>query len=313
MSDIANTVWPAAFTLADAVVAVCHADAYAPLLRGRCVLELGAGTGVAAMLAAQLANPRVEGETACPSACQPPHWVLTDSDSAAVERMETGIARNSGEGVRGAAWRLRTERLDWTEVAAAVASCTKRGAVPDAVAQLRSLADVVVGSDLVYEPSIVPPLCVTLHALLAPDGSAGAPSASAGASSRAHAAPPSETVTVAAGGAGVGAEAAGGDIAAAAALQRAVSSQCRAAMLTTTRRNPATYALLQRTLQHHDLQYTDVTDVVTALIAADGGPAVESLADLGLLPEAGAPRPVAWDVRIGLIVSRRSCAGSVDA
>jgi hypothetical protein len=141
--------------------------------------------------------------------------------------------------------------------------------LPPRLQQLRAGYRLVVGADLVYAPEVVPALAVTLEVLLAPGpDDCGGGGATAGRS-----------VEVA----DTGAHVAAVGLTPAVVALRAIAGAgpaCRVGLLASTRRNPATYDGLLRELAAASLVYVDITAAVDELLAAGGGPWVETLAEL---------------------------------
>jgi len=148
-SDIATNVWPATYALIDACVAVPAAFA------GKVVVELGAGTGLAALAA-----------RACweclPAAGAPAAMVVTDGDSRAVALMADNIAAEdaarSGSAARCHAIPMSAAALRWGVDAAAPPLSLPPTSPPPLT--------VIIGSDLVYDPADVPLLVATLSTML---------------------------------------------------------------------------------------------------------------------------------------------------
>jgi hypothetical protein len=101
LSNIASTIWPAAFALADALLTLRGETAYKRAFGGRRILELGAGTGVTGLLLALQdhwqaraeprdshgARPQPERDDQCCGYGGNTQYLLTDADEAAVQRI----------------------------------------------------------------------------------------------------------------------------------------------------------------------------------------------------------------------------------
>lgn len=120
------------------------------LLSGRAVLELGAGCGLIGLLAANWAS-RVD---------------VTDGDEEEVALIGTNVAEHAPDAPAGArpqrqGGRLRAALLDWAR---------PEEAVPHLLGE-REGYDVILASQVVYQPDSVPLLAKTLRYFLAPAGS----------------------------------------------------------------------------------------------------------------------------------------------
>lgn len=289
LSDVPLRVWPAAPALVDAVAAIGRDASRAALVRGRAVLELGAGTGLVglAVAAAGVGVARV---------------LLTDAAAESVARMADAAADNAGV-LRGVP--VRAAELEW----AAFAAGRERGAAADfgadgsrrpRVSHLgvdddgggsvfnSELTDapplLVIGSDVVYDPEALPALAGTLRALLRAEGRGG------GDGGGGERGPLRGACVTEDGCAGAG------DALLAAA---AVAPRAPAALLATTVRNPRTYAAFLSALAAAGLVHADVTVAVRELLAAGGGGAV--CGGAGGLGNGGLGGCVG-DVRVGLVL-----------
>lgn len=135
-------VWPAAPVLARWLAAqLCSGEA-GDGPGGLCV-ELGAGCGLCGILCALLWHP--EGEV-----------VFTDWDPGTLRQVAENVEMQGSDSVR---CRWRTELLEWGKPCGHVA--TRRWA---------DGASLLIGSDVIYDVSVVAPLFGSVGALLAPDG-----------------------------------------------------------------------------------------------------------------------------------------------
>lgn len=124
--------WQAAGALAE------WAIASAALLRGRRIVELGAGTGLTGLVVAAM--------------CAPQRLTLTDGNARVCELLRSNVEVNrGGDGGDGT---VRVLELDWERVA-------ESGVLADAA----SRPDVILAADVVYDATLFGPLCTALDAL----------------------------------------------------------------------------------------------------------------------------------------------------
>lgn len=144
--------WGASFVLAEYLIA--HSE----IVRKKRVLELGCGSGFLGIVMASL---QLQDELSGPSAgvdMQTAMW-LTDINGAVLKRCQDNVKLPCNASSHHPYVRCQT--LDWLD------SRDPGGASP-----LNSLlceigADVVVGADIVYDPTIIPDLITTLRLALA--------------------------------------------------------------------------------------------------------------------------------------------------
>ena len=137
--------WPAGFYLAE--LAATHPRIFA----GRRVVELGAGTGITAVVVAR------------PPAT-PAKLTLCDGDRDTLVNLARNLDMNGvrvdeepGTGTETGTGTVSTSRLDWNDFD------------PAALAELR--ADLVIGADILYDPLDIPGLLAATGALLGREGS----------------------------------------------------------------------------------------------------------------------------------------------
>lgn len=135
-------IWPAAPVLANWLAAHLGREGEGAGPGGLCV-ELGAGCGLCGILCARLWHPR--GEV-----------VFTDWDPGTLRQVEENVGMQEPGSVR---CRWRTELLEWGRPCGHVAA--ERWA---------DGASLLIGSDLIYDLSVVAPLFASVGALLAADG-----------------------------------------------------------------------------------------------------------------------------------------------
>lgn len=146
LSDISTRVWPAAFDLARALATLLGQPPAPDAAFGAArqllfreavgtlpatVIELGAGTGLASLLAARaLQQSQLEDS----QRSQPFHFVATDGDRAGVQRCSENILHNAGwmrSGGTDAPVSLTAAVLDWSTAVCACGGC--RQSVGEAV------------------------------------------------------------------------------------------------------------------------------------------------------------------------------------
>jgi hypothetical protein len=264
-SDVSTGVWPAALTLAQAVGSAAYPHAAASdapedeaaaslharwraLWTGRAVVELGAGTGLAGLALAALTE-RVRGssarrngvdggdDAAGPGGLRLSSLCLTDGEAKSVALLARNAADNgfgAGGGDEGdapapalpSACRVTATQLDWVD------ACAAAGA-PRPHPLAWPVHDAVIATDVVYDPAAVAPLVGTLVRLLRPPGAGGAFAAST---------PPQPSPSLAA---ALDALLAPTPPGMSAAADAASARRRPFALLANTRRNAATYALLE--------------------------------------------------------------------
>ena len=304
-SDISSGVWPAALNLIQAIGLACHPPTttasdsdslharWCCMWRGRHVLELGAGTGLAGLAAAALSRARSgspayadardeAGKGMVSSLC------LTDCDPKSVALMarnarESGFLCSLGDSVTARSENSDTGgvvvhscRLDWTELAST-------GTLPAGMQQDEGSAscyDAIIASDVVYDPAAVGPLVATLGVLLG--GTAGSLASGNNGPTRKQQ-PGCDSIEEL-----LDYIAPSGSTAATAAKPRPF------ALLANTYRNPSTYALLEAALsqQQPGLRWRDVTAEVEVMSSGSG-----TISDVGVGGVSGRSRPV-LDLRL---------------
>lgn len=111
-------------------------------LRGRTVVELGAGTGLTGLVVAK--------------ACSPARVVLTDGNEKVLALLRENVAENCQNGER-----VEVTALDWHEV-------------DTTLSELDDLQpEVVLAADVVYDATLFGPLCTAIEAVFRRSGSHG--------------------------------------------------------------------------------------------------------------------------------------------
>jgi len=110
---------------------------YAHLVQGKTVIELGAGTGLAGLVAAVVSGA---------------DCLLTDGDASSVDAASESVRLN------GLQARVRTAQLQWGDVAAARAVVMGRR------------FQVALATDVIYDRDAIAPLLTTASAVLEPGG-----------------------------------------------------------------------------------------------------------------------------------------------
>ena len=142
--------WPGSLLLACHVRDAAGDDGVA----GRRVLELGAGCGVAGMLAARRGAADV---------------VVTDGDARCARLLRQNVARNAPF-----ACGVRVAELRWGDDAALAALLRERGGAPGerdgAPGERDGAFDLILAGDVLYKDELVAPFLATVHAALAAGG-----------------------------------------------------------------------------------------------------------------------------------------------
>ncbi|KAH9931996.1 uncharacterized protein BXZ73DRAFT_89957 [Epithele typhae] len=124
-----------------------------PLVAGKRVMELGCGAG---FLGAIVASIQLAASGDSPISL----W-LTDVHEPVLQRCEVNVRLPCNASHRHPD--MTVLRLDWSD-----AQDPDRSGPIDDLANVRATPDIVLGADLVYEPSIIPPLVAVLDATLSP-------------------------------------------------------------------------------------------------------------------------------------------------
>jgi hypothetical protein len=302
LSDVSSSVWPAALLLADAVAALARRVPAA--FEGRPMVELGAGSVLSGQLIA--ASGAVPVSTV----------LLTDGDGVSTARLRGHLRLNGfhdgGDDCGGFRPVVTAGVLEWAAFASSADAPADSDGLCEAGAAARldglSRQRVVIGSDLVYDPSALSPLAGTLRRLLSGD-------------EKCPAAARTEQVT---GGGAVGARLdpetaakSGGDVSC--GITTPLLRDSSFGVVATTVRNPDTYGTFLAALSAAGLVYRDVTSVVSDWIAADGGSIVDTRtpgtrateATLDGRPAGGAAgrsrgesrSTVQWDIRVAIVTA----------
>jgi len=136
------TTWPASMYLADYLTS--HSD----LVKGKSILELGAGIGLLGMIMATL---QVEGPSSG-SIC------LTDARPDVLDRCQDNLSLPCNVSSSHSA--LSCHLLDWTDALDETTVQSLRETISEMNPEL------VVGADIVYDPVIIPALITTLYVAL---------------------------------------------------------------------------------------------------------------------------------------------------
>jgi SAM-dependent methyltransferase len=206
-SDVSTCVWPSALPLIDTAVRVFERS-----LAGRRVLELGAGTGIVGRALSRLIRPA-------------PRVTITDGCARACDRVRDSPEFASGD--------VEVNVLDW-------------GWAERELLWAKESADVVIASDVVYDPSSAPALSQILKALLET--------------------PELDTLDAR-------------TVESTTSLLNAVrenGARFRFALFANERRSEETYGGIIRELEVAGLRYIDITEHVAAIVAEGGGPVLEA-------------------------------------
>lgn len=142
LSSTGLTLWRAAPILCSYLIT--HSES---LVKGKQILELGAGMGLAGVVAGVLGASGV---------------FLTDGDSESLSNMRANIQRNSS--LVPSSTNIQCLQLKWgSRIGEFKAKCN----LPTPA----GLFDLVMGSDIIYVETILEPLFQTVDALLSPSGS----------------------------------------------------------------------------------------------------------------------------------------------
>ncbi|KAF9643953.1 hypothetical protein BDM02DRAFT_3191056 [Thelephora ganbajun] len=145
--------WPAAHALARWL------GKHPERVKGKRVLELGSGVGYLGLVVAAIQLDTPEQEKSEPSI-----W-LTDVNNVVLSRCRDNLDLSCNASARHR--RLRLRQLDWFSALDADRISSVRGLMAEAD------PDVILGADIVYDPSIIPPLIATLHLAISANKSAG--------------------------------------------------------------------------------------------------------------------------------------------
>ena len=222
LSDVSTSLWPAAFHLIDGAVRV-----FARSIAGRHVLELGAGTGLVGLALSRLVQPA-------------PRVTITDGCVKACERARTVLCCDNTIATRDGKVDLAVELLDWMD---------------EVPAWAHEAAEVIVASDVVYDPTVAPALTKTLSALL--DATADA-----------------DTIILPANSSGA-ARTADDDFTSSLFTMVTHGEVDRFALFANELRNAQTYEAFVREVEAAGLMYADITDRVAAWVQETGGAVLE--------------------------------------
>ncbi|GMI27296.1 hypothetical protein TeGR_g790 [Tetraparma gracilis] len=149
-NDVGMRMWEAGYLLADFIIR------YPELVRGRRVVELGAGCGLTGLVAAAIGG--------CES------MLLTDYTDVTLANMKHNVEVNNGWlracGVDPA--KVQVGFLDWGHVLAAPPSAPSVSPSSTSATSIAGLlsADVLIAGDCVYDRSVIPALVFTVRRLL---------------------------------------------------------------------------------------------------------------------------------------------------
>ncbi|KAF7636448.1 EF-hand domain-containing protein [Meloidogyne graminicola] len=134
--------WQASFALADFLflsLSSTSSNLLPSLFNSKCILELGSGCGLVGIsLAKQLIKENKEIKI-----------ILSDSDSLVIEQLKENVKLNFGKDLNNR-FNIEVKYLDWTNF------------IPKDLPS----ADIIIASDIIYDPIILPQLVQLLHYLL---------------------------------------------------------------------------------------------------------------------------------------------------
>ncbi|KAG8946111.1 hypothetical protein FRC04_012089 [Tulasnella sp. 424] len=128
------------------------------ILEAKTVLELGSGTGFLGILAAQLQSQGAGSQAAI---------VLTDCNAEVLERCRLNSTEDPADNLANHP-SITIRPLDWSDC---LADSSERNTLFHYFCELS--ADVIIGTDLVFDPSIIPALVATLRLALEGSASSG--------------------------------------------------------------------------------------------------------------------------------------------
>lgn len=174
--DLAGQIWPACYAAVDALTWAQHAhdqgvDQVLPVVRGKTVLELGAGTGLASLVMA--------------GTLQPAAVIVTDM-AVALPRMQAIVSAH-GQLHGKESVPMQAQVLEWKAAARAIeqhcqllhlGSAAQPTALPEKLQQLLT-AEIIVAADVTYSPDLVDALLNLLQAIQAGKAALGLPSTQA--------------------------------------------------------------------------------------------------------------------------------------
>lgn len=139
----------------------------AEVFEGRNVLELGAGTGLTGLVVAAV--------------CRPARVVMTDGNAAVRQLLLDNVRANGhvigdgdgGDGDGGCGI-VDVRHLDWSDADGSSSSLLDKMRICDGKNVHGWRPDVILGADVVYDDTLVEPLCRTLDALFAESAGSGA-------------------------------------------------------------------------------------------------------------------------------------------
>ena len=152
-NDVSLRLWEAGFLLAEFIL---HSATHSPhLFAGKRVVELGAGCGLAGMVAA--------GSGGAEAVC------VTDFKGAAIENMVHNVEINrpyfQACGVEDPEAVVTVSHLDWSDSLTEARTPSARTPSSPALALLRA-ADVLIAADCAYDVTVIPSLVLTVRAFL---------------------------------------------------------------------------------------------------------------------------------------------------
>ena len=303
MSDIADRLWPAAFTLVNACY---HINQYyisnhnnndnnqISFLNKRSLLELGSGTGLAGgvismilpdILKIHLTDVEYHSYTKMVQFQKNlyekyPSIIQTKSDTTVTSRLTVGLLD----------WckladdldRYSSKPVDWkyendVDPDTKIENDLLLPIIPPlSIRTLRNQYNVIIGSDLVYDPLVIPQLCQTLESLLIPllpsSDSCSIPLFLNRSIFQNTSDNLSTTIV---------------SLPALYELLDWLSKQnIRFSILSTTYRNPSTYTLLQENIKKYNLLYIDITKDISALMNKGENNSNTSVLDMQPITEA---------------------------
>ncbi|GAA5999391.1 uncharacterized protein JCM10292_001256 [Rhodotorula paludigena] len=143
--------WQACIALSNHLIA-----SPAPVFRARRILELGAGVGLLTLVAARLAQQGQNGDDVRR------RFVATDVDEKVLETLQGNVRTNNLENL------AKCVKLDWELASDSVANAVELQQWRDEAFEGGGEPDLILGADIVYDPSLTAHLASTLAWLLQP-------------------------------------------------------------------------------------------------------------------------------------------------